>query len=58
MTVPDNTASVNKSDTAARRFSGRDEVELATTITYEDGRQATIRSRVHVEDVEGALAHA
>ncbi len=39
-------------------YSGRDEVELATTITYEDGRQATIRSRVHVEDVEGALAHA
>jgi long-chain acyl-CoA synthetase len=34
-------------------YSGRDEVELATTITYEDGRQATIQSRVRVEDVEG-----
>ncbi len=33
-------------------YSGRDEVELATTITYEDGRQATIQSRVRVEDVE------
>jgi long-chain acyl-CoA synthetase len=33
-------------------YSGRDEVELATTITYEDGRQAAIRSRVRIEDVE------
>ena len=38
-------------------YSGRDEVELATTITYEDGRQASIRSRIRVEDVEGALLH-
>ena len=33
-------------------YGGRDEVELATTITYEDGRQATIQSRVRIEDVE------
>ena len=33
-------------------YSGRNEVELATTITYEDGRQATIQSRVRVEEVE------
>jgi long-chain acyl-CoA synthetase len=39
-------------------YSGRDEVELATLITYEDGRQTTIQSRVRVEDVEAeALAH-
>jgi len=30
------------------------EVELSTTITYEDGRQAAIQSRVRIEDVEGA----
>jgi long-chain acyl-CoA synthetase len=39
-------------------YSGKDEVEVATTITYEDGRQATLQSRVRVEDVEGALARA
>jgi len=43
-------------------YAGRDEVELATTITYEDGRQATLQSRVKIVDVEGrpveALAHA
>ena len=39
-------------------YSGRDEVELATTITYEDGRQATIHSRVRIEDVDaGVPAH-
>ena len=39
-------------------YTGRDTVELATSITYEDGRQATIQSRVHVEDVEaGRPAH-
>jgi len=38
-------------------YSGKDEAELMTAITYEDGRQATIRSRVHVEDVEGAAVH-
>jgi long-chain acyl-CoA synthetase len=38
-------------------YSGKDEVELATAITYEDGRQAAIQSRVRIEDVEGAPAH-
>ncbi len=33
-------------------YSGRDEVEVATTVTYEDGRQATIQSRVVIEAVE------
>ncbi|MBI4636011.1 MAG: AMP-binding protein [Candidatus Rokubacteria bacterium] len=43
-------------------YSGEDEVALTTTITYEDGRQATLQSRVRIEDVEGrpaeVLAHA
>src|SRR6266542_2348850 len=39
-------------------YGGKDEVELTTTITYEDGRQASIQSRTRIEDVEGALAHA
>jgi long-chain acyl-CoA synthetase len=38
-------------------YRGAREADLATTITYEDGRQAVIQSRVHIEDVEGALAH-
>jgi len=39
-------------------YSGRDEVELATSITYEDGRQANIQSRVRILDVEaGVPAH-
>ena len=38
-------------------YGGRDEVELATTITYEDGRQATLRSRVRIEDVQGVPLH-
>src|SRR6266481_566283 len=33
-------------------YSGKDEVELTTTITYEDGRQAALQSRVRIEDVE------
>ena len=33
-------------------YGGRDEVELAATITYEDGRQAVLKSRVRVEDAE------
>jgi long-chain acyl-CoA synthetase len=36
-------------------YGGQDEVELATTITYEDGRQATIQSRVRIEDVEAGV---
>src|SRR5262249_20477073 len=35
-------------------FSGKAEVAMTTTVTYEDGRQGTIQSRVHLEDVEGA----
>ena len=38
-------------------YSGGKAVELETTITYEDGRQAVMRSRVRVEDVD-ALAVA
>ena len=37
-------------------YGGRDEVELSTTITYEDGRQAALKSRVHVEDVAKEMA--
>jgi long-chain acyl-CoA synthetase len=36
----------------AALYGGADEVELSTSITYEDGRQATIQSRVRIEDVE------
>jgi long-chain acyl-CoA synthetase len=39
-------------------YGGGTEVELATTVTYEDGRTATLKSRVRIEDVEGALVHA
>jgi long-chain acyl-CoA synthetase len=38
-------------------YDGRREVEVSTTITYEDGRQATIQSRARVADV-GAEAEA
>ena len=38
-------------------YSGGTEVPLSTTITYEDGRQANIQSRVTIEDVEGTPAH-
>jgi long-chain acyl-CoA synthetase len=31
-------------------------VELTTAITYEDGRQGTLRSTVHIEDVEEVAA--
>jgi long-chain acyl-CoA synthetase len=37
-------------------YSGRDDVEVATAITYEDGRQAVIQSRVHIEDVPVEVA--
>ncbi len=39
-------------------YRGRSEVELVTDITYEDGRQATLRTIVPVEDVEAALEAA
>jgi len=38
-------------------YSGRDSVELTTAITYEDGRQGSLRSVVHIEDVEGVAVH-
>jgi long-chain acyl-CoA synthetase len=38
-------------------YSGLSEVDLTTAITYEDGRQATIQSKVRIEDVEGTPAH-
>jgi long-chain acyl-CoA synthetase len=39
-------------------YAGRDEVELTASITYEDGRQATVQSRVRIHDAEGMPAHA
>jgi long-chain acyl-CoA synthetase len=36
-------------------YGGKDEVELATVVTYEDGRQATIHSRVRIEDVDAGV---
>jgi len=38
-------------------YSGQSEVDLSTAITYEDGRQANIQSKVRIEDVEGTPAH-
>jgi long-chain acyl-CoA synthetase len=39
-------------------YAGKNEVELATVVTYEDGRQATIHSRVRIGDVDaGVPAH-
>jgi long-chain acyl-CoA synthetase len=37
-------------------YGGGEEVELQTTVTYEDGRQASLQSRVRVEDVEAEAA--
>jgi long-chain acyl-CoA synthetase len=37
-------------------YNGGREITLATTVTYEDGRQGTIQSRVRIEDVDGAGA--
>lgn len=39
-------------------YAGREEVEVATTVIYEDGRQGTVRSRVRIEDVEEVPAGA
>jgi long-chain acyl-CoA synthetase len=39
-------------------YTGRAEVEMTSLITYEDGRQATLQARVHIEDVPAeAAAH-
>ena len=35
-------------------YSGQDEAELAATVTYEDGRQAIVRARLQMVDVEAA----
>ena len=40
-----------------RFYGGADEVELSAAVTYEDGRQAVVRSRVRIEDVPEAAAH-
>jgi long-chain acyl-CoA synthetase len=37
-------------------YSGRDEVELTASITYEDGRTAQLRARVRIEDVDAGVA--
>jgi long-chain acyl-CoA synthetase len=39
-------------------YADRHAVELTTAITYEDGRQGTIKSTVHIEDVGEVPAHA
>jgi long-chain acyl-CoA synthetase len=33
-------------------YAEQPDIEVATTVTYEDGRQATIRSRVRIQDVD------
>jgi len=38
-------------------YSGATEVALSTVITYEDGRQASLQSRVAIEDVEKRPVH-
>ncbi|HEU5322169.1 MAG TPA: AMP-binding protein, partial [Methylomirabilota bacterium] len=37
-------------------YGGAEAVELATTVTYEDGREAVVRSRVRIEDVDEVTA--
>jgi long-chain acyl-CoA synthetase len=37
-------------------YGGADAAELSTSITYEDGRQAMIQSRVRIEDVDEVAA--
>ncbi len=37
-------------------YAGQSEVEVATTITYEDGRQAQIQSHVVIETVDAPVA--
>jgi long-chain acyl-CoA synthetase len=39
-------------------YTGRDEVEMTSTVTYEDGRQAVLRARVRIADVGTVPAHA
>jgi long-chain acyl-CoA synthetase len=39
-------------------YSGTDEAELIATVTYEDGRQGSVRSRLRIVDIETAAAEA
>jgi long-chain acyl-CoA synthetase len=39
-------------------YAGGLEVEVTSAITYEDGRSASVQSRIRIEDVAGAAAHA
>ena len=39
-------------------YSGTHQVDLATEITYEDGRKATLNSTIAINDVEDAAAPA
>ena len=38
-------------------YTGQTEVALTTAVTYEDGRQGTVQSRVRIADVDGGPAH-
>ena len=38
-------------------YTGKASVELTTGITYEDGRQGSLRSTVHIDDVEEVAVH-
>ncbi len=44
-------------DVVAAFYTGATEVDLASTVTYEDGRQAVVQARVRIEDVPGEPAH-
>jgi long-chain acyl-CoA synthetase len=37
-------------------YGGRDEVTVATAMTYEDGRQGTVQARLRIENVEAEVA--
>jgi len=37
-------------------YAGRQDVELTTSVTYEDGRTASIQARARIEDVEAPVA--
>jgi long-chain acyl-CoA synthetase len=39
-------------------YAGHQDVEMTSTVTYEDGRQATLRGRVRIVDVGEVPAHA
>jgi hypothetical protein len=33
-------------------YSDQDELEIETTITYQDGRTALIKTRLHIEEID------